>query len=64
MAWCGSSHTITLSDDGTVHSFGQNDEGQLGLDHNKNVSVPIPIPNLPKIDMISCGCLFHSLCGL
>ena len=52
---CGSGHTIILSDDGTVHSFGRNIEGALGLGHNENVSLPTPIPNLPQINMISCG---------
>ena len=55
---CGSEHTITLSDDGTVHSFGRNFKGALGLGHNKDVSLPTPIPNLPKINMISCGMYF------
>ena len=55
---CGLQHTITLSDDGTVHSFGRNKEGALGLGHNQNVSCPTPIPNLPKINMISCGSNF------
>ena len=55
-ACCGSSHTITLSNDGTLHSFGYNYQGQLGLGNNYNrVSLPTPIPNLPKINMISCG---------
>ena len=52
---CGDAHTITLSDDGIAHSFGRNKEGQLGLRHNNDVSLPTPIPNLPKIKMISCG---------
>ena len=55
---CGFRHTITLSDDGTVHSFGRNKEGALGLGHNNDVSLPTPIPNLPKINMISCGAFF------
>ena len=55
---CGLYHTITLSDDGTVHSFGRNCEGALGLGHTQNVSLPTPIPNLPKINLISCGCNF------
>ena len=55
---CGFRHTITLSDDGTVHSFGRNREGALGLGHNKQVSLPTPIPNLPKINVISCGFKF------
>ena len=55
---CGLHHTITLSDDGTVYSFGRNNEGQLGLGHNNNVSLPTLIPNLPIINMISCGSNF------
>ena len=47
-----------MSDDGTVHSFGRNDKGALGLGHNNDVSLPTPIPNLPQINMISCGGFF------
>ena len=54
---CGLFHTVTLSD-GRVHSFGRNGEGQLGLCHNKYGLLPTPIPNLPKINMISCGNYF------
>ena len=52
---CGQFHTITISDDGTAHSFGGNEKGALGLGHNYNVTLPTPIPNLPKINMTSCG---------
>ena len=55
---CGHYHTITVSDDGTVHSFGNNEEGALGLGHNNNVSIPTPIPNLPQIKLVSCGGYF------
>ena len=55
---CGSSHTITLSNDGTAYSFGRNYEGALGLGHNNDVFLPTPIPNLPQINMISCGMHF------
>ena len=55
MAACGEYHTITLSNDGTLYSFGKNTQGQLGLGHNKDVSLPTPIPNLPRISLISCG---------
>ena len=57
---CGKLHTITLSNDGTLHSFGNNSLGQLGLglDHNIHSTLPTPIPNLPKIKMISCGSSF------
>ena len=55
---CGYRHTITLSDDGTVYSFGGNEFGALGLGPTQNVSVPTPIPNLPKINLVSCGSCF------
>ena len=51
---CGNYHTVVVSYDGELHSFGLNNYGQLGLGHN-NVSLPCPIPNLPKIIEISCG---------
>ena len=60
-ACCGSNHTITLSNDGTLYSFGNNQCGQLGLRHNYHVSLPTPIANLPQINMISCGGYF-SVC--
>ena len=55
---CGYEHTVVVSNDGEVHSFGRNNNGQLGLGHNNNVSLPRPIPNLPKIMEISCGYQF------
>ena len=61
MAACcsGDFHTVILSNDGTLHSFGYNHYGQLALVHNKEyISIPTPIPNLPQISMISCGCSF------
>ena len=60
-ACCGEYHTITLSNDGTLHSFGRNEKGQLGLSHNNDVSLPTPIPNLPQIKMVSCG-MFFTVC--
>ena len=58
---CGQYHTITLSNDGLVHSFGKNQEGALGLGHFNNISLPTPIPKLPKIKLISCG-LYFTFC--
>ena len=57
---CGYGHTITLTDDGVVYSFGDNN-GQLGLEsgvYEDIVSLPTPISNLPKIKQVSCGLQF------
>ena len=51
----GVCHTIILSDNGLVYSFGKNLGGKLGLGHNNDVSLPIQIPNLPIIKQIACG---------
>ena len=59
MACCtGQAHTVCLSDDGVVYTFGRNCNGQLGLGYKSMidvVAVPTAIPNIPKIIMISCG---------
>ena len=55
----GIHHTVTLSDDGTIYSFGRNSKGQLGLgEFNDIVSIPTPIPNIPQITEIACGRFF------
>ena len=51
----GNGHTITLSDDGTVYSFGRNGFGELGLGHTNEILLPTPNPNLPQINVVSCG---------
>ena len=53
---CGASHTILLSDEGVVHCFGCNYDGQLGLGL-KDISIrkPMEIQNLPRITYVSCG---------
>ena len=60
MSCCaGVEHTICLSDDGTVYTFGINTEGQLGV--MKDCEIPTQIPNLPRITQISCG-FKHTVC--
>jgi len=52
MAACGSCHSVALTTDGTLYSWGLNLKGQLGLGHFDNVSEPISISTLSntKID--------------
>ena len=55
----GFNHTVTVSDNGKVYSFGLNRSGQLGLSKQAdNISVPRHISSLPKIKMVSCGYYF------
>ena len=54
-------HTVTLSNDGIVHSFGRNSEGQLGIGHNMNLSLPTQIIQIPTIKQVSCGDYFTVL---
>ena len=55
-------NTVTVSDDGTAYSFGRNRKGELGLGYNNtNILLPTPIPNLPKINILSCG-LYFTVC--
>lgn len=57
----GKEHTIFLSDEGILHSLGNNFYGQLGLVHNNNVTIPTAIPNLSRIHQVSCG-YFFTIC--
>lgn len=58
---CGASHTICLSSDGMVYSFGENGGGQCGFPEERNIFKASLIPNLPKIITIGTG-RNHSLC--
>lgn len=49
----GYHHTVCLSDEGKVYSFGSGDDGQLG--RWTKCMIPLPISALPIIQLISCG---------
>ena len=36
---CGYEYTVVVSNDGEVHSFGGNGNGQLGLGHNNEKAI-------------------------
>jgi alpha-tubulin suppressor-like RCC1 family protein len=55
---CGNSHTLILSSAGYVYSFGNNEEGQLGLGDStsaEQISSPSLIKTISKVSKISCG---------
>ena len=51
---CGYAHTIALTKDNKVYSWGNNTLAQLGLGHNNSVKEPTEI-NLPNVISVSCG---------
>ena len=51
-------HTVTLSNTGTVYSFGCGGNLGQGIMFNSSHGLVSPIANLPKIRMISCGSEF------
>ena len=60
---CGYYHTLALSANGTVWSFGRNDYGQLGLGHTvQKVYAPQLVSGLESkgIHKVSAGC-YHSV---
>ena len=54
----GWQHTITVSETGTVYSFGSNHFGQIGYEDDAEVRVPKSIAALQKITKVSCGGYF------
>jgi alpha-tubulin suppressor-like RCC1 family protein len=56
----GDCHSIILSKDGLVYSFGNNDHGQLGLKEITMTHIPTLIPELKDIIQIVAGA-YHTL---
>lgn len=62
---CGLYHTVVVTAEGEVYSFGKNDYGQLGLGHARNVKVPSIVKvgtgeSDEKIIEICCG-YYHTI---
>jgi len=52
---CGDGHSLVLTADGTIYSWGWNEDGQLGLGTVKYAFTPTRVYNIPKISAISAG---------
>ncbi|XP_043461516.1 RCC1 and BTB domain-containing protein 1-like isoform X1 [Leptopilina heterotoma] len=55
---CGYSHTLALSDEGTLYSWGGNSYGQLGLGNKANSCSPVKI-TLPEMGRVSDIAALH-----
>ena len=60
---CGYKHSLLLTLEGRIYSFGDNYYGQMGLnkDSDSTIDVPTLIPDIPKMQRIECG-RYHSMC--
>lgn len=51
----GDAHTLALASDGTIYSWGWNEEGQLGIGMAAYGYVPAKVYNIPRITAITAG---------
>jgi E3 ubiquitin-protein ligase HERC2 len=60
-AACGGNHTLCLTPDGGLLSWGMNNVGQLGHGTNKNSPVPKQVTALTsRVQMVACGYEFSA----
>ena len=48
---CGQYHTLILNDNGRIYAAGQNNTGQLGLEHKKKCHIFTKIPFFENINI-------------
>ena len=59
---CGENFVICLTENGVLYSFGNNEEGQLGLGNNEELCYsPQKIESLKDVEFIECGSA-HAFC--
>ena len=56
----GASHTVVLKPDGTVSTFGLNDNGQLGDNSQTTRKTPVEVTGLTDVIAVAAGA-YHSL---
>ena len=49
-------HSLVITEDGSLFSWGYGKYGQLGHGNNSNLSVPTKISTLSNVVSIACGC--------
>ena len=53
---CGRAHTVVLTDNGNIWSWGENKAGQLGLGNLISTSQPQMVSDLDEQEVIMVGC--------
>src|SRR5215813_1360112 len=53
-------HSLVITEDGSVFSWGRGNYGQLGHGNISDFSVPTKISTLSNVVSIACGC-YHSM---
>ncbi|CAG5116243.1 unnamed protein product [Candidula unifasciata] len=60
---CGSEHTLVLTEDGQVYSWGWNEHSICGTDHEENILEPLRVSMFVDKRIIAVGCgAGHSFC--
>ena len=57
---CGFYHSLLITNEGKVYSFGANSKGELGLSNTRSTFIPTIIPHLEDSAEVACGWA-HSL---
>jgi alpha-tubulin suppressor-like RCC1 family protein len=60
----GEQHNLLLTNKSRIIVWGRNEDGQLGLGHDKEVPTPVPIPNFPDKQIptqVHCGAHFSAV---
>ena len=52
---CGTYHTVILLADGTVRAFGQNTQGQLGVNDTAQRNTPVQVSGITSAVAVGCG---------
>lgn len=53
---CNACHSVIVTDDGDVMTFGRNDKGQLGLGDTETRITPTPIEAFKNINIVAAAC--------
>ncbi|XP_032831091.1 RCC1 and BTB domain-containing protein 1 isoform X1 [Petromyzon marinus] len=60
---CGYAHTIALADDGSVHAWGANSYGQLGIGNKTNLQAPVQISIEERFTEVAACHFTHTSAG-